>query len=238
MRLEQELALGDDVAEVPEVAGVLLAPVGGVDGGEVADLRAFGAGGNRGEAVGPHEVLLEDADEPQRVLDKGLAVAELLQHLESRHLRQHATHQRLLFEAVHQAEGGNAVEVAVGGEDPGGEGVEGADPRLVVRRGVQRVDAPLEVGGGVVGEGEEQDLAGPEAVLLEEAEVHGDDRRGLAGARASDDAQRGLVHAVEGAPLVVVQGGGSGGGCAVHGREHANPTRQLSVSRVANAANS
>ena len=98
------------------------------------------------------------------------------------------------------------MEVSVGGEDAGGEGVERADPRLVVRRGVQRVDAALQVVGGVGGEGQQEDLTRPQPVLLEEAEVHGDDSCRLARAGPGDDPERALIHVRQGTLLVRVEG--------------------------------
>ena len=157
------------------------------------------------EVVRPNQVLLEDANEPERVLHERLAGVQRAEHLECRHSGQHPPHEHLLLEAVHEAEGGDALEVAVGGEHAGGEGVECADPGFVVRHVVQRVDAALEVLGRVVGESQEQDLARPQATLVEELQVHGDDRGRLAGSRTSHHPNGALGHERERVPLFRVE---------------------------------
>ena len=86
-----------------------------------------------------------------------------------------------------------------------GEGVEGADPGLVIRHVVQRVDAALEVIGRVVGEGQEQDLAWPQATLVEEPQVHGDDRGRLAGSRTGHHPDGALIHERERVALFRVE---------------------------------
>ena len=69
-------------------------------------------------------------------------------------------------------------------EDADSEAVEGADPDALA--GQESVDAALHFARGFVGEGDRQDLAGPNAGVDQVGDARGDDAR-LAAARAGDD---------------------------------------------------
>ena len=83
-----------------------------------------------------------------------------------------------------------AVEVeAVGvlAQQAGAEAVEGADPDAAA--GHEGLDALAHLAGGLVGEGDGEDVAGPDALLEQVGDAAGDDAR-LAAAGAGQDEQR------------------------------------------------
>ena len=89
-------------------------------------------------------------------------------------------------------------------QEPVAEGVEGGDLDVGVAVRHERVDALLHLGGGLVGEGERQDLLGPGLLLPDEPGDAARDDGGLAGARAGDD-QEGTGVVGDGLALRVVQ---------------------------------
>ena len=70
------------------------------------------------------------------------------------------------------------------------EGVEGGDLDVGVAVGHELVDALLHLGGGLVGEGEREDLLGAGAALGDQPGDAAGDDGGLAGAGAGHDEQR------------------------------------------------
>ena len=111
---------------------------------------------------------------------------------------------------------GHADRLAVGAQDAGADGVEGAQPhaaraQVVGAAGQQRLDAGAHLAGGLVGEGDGQDAPGRHPRRAHQpGDAVGDDAR-LARARSGQDEQRagGPGHglALGGVEAVEVEGG-------------------------------
>ena len=115
--------------------------------------------------------------------------------------------QRLLVVAVEDGERAGEAEVfGVAAEDAAAEGGEGAGPEGggVVRGEV--ADALGHLAGSLVGEGEEQDLAGIDGVVEQPGDAVGE-RAGFPGAGAGDD-QRAAGRRGDGGGLLGVERGG------------------------------
>jgi hypothetical protein len=108
-----------------------------------------------------------------------------------------------LHHALHHGEGVVLVvdgearltpdEVRRGAQHARADRVEGTDPHAAERLAEQALDAVAHLAGGLVGEGDGEDLGGRDAVVADEArDARGEDAR-LAGARAGEDEDRALV---------------------------------------------
>ena len=133
--------------------------------------------------LGPHEVFA-DAAEPHGLLDDAQAVG-------------------FVVDAEAGRDAGERPELAY---EPHAEGVEGVDPHSPAD--AERLDAAFHLVGGLVGEGDGEDVAGRHAGLHEVRRSAGDDA-GLAAAGAGDYQER-AVAVRDGAALRLVQVGQAG----------------------------
>src|SRR5215813_14054704 len=110
-----------------------------------------------------------------------------------------------LLGAIEHAEVGREADLErVLAQDPITEGVERRDLDVGVAVWDERVDALLHLGGGLVGEGEREDLVGPSPARDDEPGDAPRDDGGLAGPGAGDDQQwPGIVR--DGPPLRLVE---------------------------------
>ena len=83
-----------------------------------------------------------------------------------------------------------AEAVGVLAQQAGAEAVEGADPDAAARH--QRLDALPHLAGGLVGEGDGEDVVGPDALVQQVGDAAGDDAR-LAAAGPGQDQQRAFM---------------------------------------------
>ena len=181
--LEQGDGAHDDVVEVQGVGGAQALGVGAVDLGEVA-LKGVGGHGALGELGRGDELVLEVGD----AVGEGLGGEAL------------GVDAQLAHDEGDEASGVGGVVDGEGGAQAGGlvltpqdahaGGVEGGDPHALAGGAHQGGDAFTHLGGGLVGEGDGQDLAGAGAAGGDEVgDAVGEDP-GLARSGPGDDEQR------------------------------------------------
>ena len=202
---EPALVLGEDVGvglqdgdgvqeEVAEVAGVERAQAVLVGGVELAAAVVEGGGFRGGDALGGEGAVLpavdqagEEAGRPALLVDR-LGQDDLAQEAE-------------LVVGVEDGEVRlQADELGVAAEDAHGERVEGAEPGHPLDDAADEVaDAGLHLAGGLVGEGDGEDLVGAGAAGVEEVRDAGGQRLGLAGAGAGEHEDRAVERLHRGA---------------------------------------
>ena len=181
--LEQGDGAHDDVVEVQGVGGAQALGVGAVDLGEVA-LEGVGGDGALGELGRGDELVLEVGDAVGEGLGgEALGVDAQLAHDEGDEAGG--------VGGVVDGEGGaQAGGLVLAAQDAHAGGVEGGDPHALAGGAHQGGDAFAHLGGGLVGEGDGQDLAGAGAAGGDEVgDAVGEDP-GLARTRTGDDEQR------------------------------------------------
>ena len=182
--LEQGDGAHDDVVEVQGVGGAQALGVGAVDLGEVT-LEGVGGDGALSELGRGDELVLEVGDAVGEGLGgEALGVDAQLTHDEG----DEAGGVGGIVDGEGGAQAGGLVLAA---QDAYAGGVEGGDPHAFAGGAHQGGDAFAHLGGGLVGEGDGQDLAGAGAPGGDEVgDAVGQDP-GLARARAGDDEQGG-----------------------------------------------
>ena len=218
-RAQEAQGVGDLVAEVDHAFlahQLLVARVGlrqlAMLLGALAQLLVLGQRGRRlGQPLRVRHVLrrrdvlvLAAAEERDHRLDVPRGVAEGAVVREGK-LEQPVAEEDDLLGAVQHAEVGRQADLErVLAHQPVAEGVESRNFHVGVAVGHQGVDALLHLRGGLLGEGQGQDLFGTRLALGDEVgDAPGDDG-GLAGAGAGDD-QEGIGLVGDGGALLVVQ---------------------------------
>ena len=218
-RAQEAQGVGDLVAEVDDARlahQLLVARVGpgqlAVLLGALAPLLVLGQGGRRlRQPLGVRHVLrrrdvlvLAAAEERDHRLEMPRGVAQGAVVGQGK-LEQPVAEEDDLLGAVQHAEVRRQADLqGVLAHQPVAEGVEGGDLHVGVAVGHQGVDALLHLGGGLLGEGQGQDLLGARLALGDEVGDAPRDDGGLAGAGAGDD-QEGTGLVGDGGALLVVQ---------------------------------
>ena len=122
-------------------------------------------------------------------------------------LADEGAHERLLIVAIHDGEAGPVAEhLGVAAQQAVGDGVEGAAPEAVGGGAGELLDALEHLAGGLVGEGQQQDAPGGDALIQQPGDAVGQRAR-LAAAGAGDD-ERMPLRRRHGGILLGVQLGG------------------------------
>src|SRR2546426_275965 len=154
--------------------------------------------------LGRDVLVLAAADERDERLEVSRGIAER-PVVRERQLEEPVAEEDGLLGAVQHAEVGRETDLErVLAQDAIAEGVERRDLDVGVAVGHERVDALLHLGGGLVGEGEREDLVRPGPARGDEPGDTSRDDGGLAGSGAGDD-QQGPGVVGDGPPLRLVE---------------------------------